>query len=236
MKLPVAILAGGKATRLYPLTINQPKSMVLIREKPFIEWQLLLLKKSGVEKVVLCLGHQAESIFDYVSKNLKYIDLDISFSVESQPLGTAGALLNAKQSLGENFGVIYGDSYLQIEYLEINDFFMLKQPLGLMTVCKKCGETFSCNTEFTDGKVMNYSKTDPTLQMKHIDFGYSVFNRKALDFVEPNSFVDLEQLNAELIIHSQLLGFEVEVEYHEIGSHSGILKLKKLAEEWCNGI
>src|ERR1700734_2407964 len=97
--LPVAVLAGGAASRLHPLTKATPKSLVEVAGKPFIVHQLNLLRREGVERVVLCVGHLGEKIEEFVGDRL---------------LGTGGALRHALPLLGKAFFVLYGDSYLDV--------------------------------------------------------------------------------------------------------------------------
>ena len=111
---PVAILAGGLATRLHPLTEETPKALIEIYGRPFIEWQLKLLSREGIKKVVLCVAHKSEMIQAFVGDGRKYgVEIDYSFDGEVR-LGTGGAIRKALPLLGDTFMVLYGDSYLQI--------------------------------------------------------------------------------------------------------------------------
>ena len=104
------ILAGGKGKRLRPLTDDKPKPMVEILGSPIIEWQILWLKSCGIQEIVLCTGYRQESIMDYIGDGSKF-GVKIDYSIEEEPLGTAGALRNAQKSLQDekNFLTINGD-------------------------------------------------------------------------------------------------------------------------------
>ena len=125
MDIQVAIIAGGLATRLGELTKSRPKSLVEVNNKPFLAYQLEILKAQGIVDVVLCLGHLVEQIQDVFGNGSKY-GVHISYSLENRPLGTAGALKYASPLLAGNFVVMYGDSYLfltnskQPHYIEAN--------------------------------------------------------------------------------------------------------------------
>src|SRR5271169_199604 len=134
MNLPVAILCGGMGTRLYPLTRNTPKSMVEVLGEPFIAHQLRLLKASGVERVVLCVGHYGESVRDYTGAGERF-GLTVDYSFDGPVLlGTAGAIRKALPLLGNEFFVIYGDSYLPCDYRTIASHFQASRKQALMCV------------------------------------------------------------------------------------------------------
>src|SRR5580704_8496571 len=117
--LPVAILAGGLATRLGPLTETVPKSLIPISGEPFVVHQLRLLQSSGIQRVILCVGHLGEQIERAVG-NGSALGVDVTYSYDGATLqGTAGAVRSALPKLGESFFVIYGDSYLACDYVAI---------------------------------------------------------------------------------------------------------------------
>lgn len=226
MNLPIAILAGGLATRLHPITLHIPKALITINGFPFIKWQLELLAKQGVNYVVLCLGHKASEIVDFVGTGRQY-GLHVEYSIEKTRLGTGGAIKNAEKLLGKNFGVLYGDSYLPINYLAVLEKFQLTKKSVLMTVYKNNNNFDSSNVLIqADGSII-YSKHRKLDRMTHIDYGFSVFNSEAL-----NSIVDLEQSDLSETLESlsydgQVEGFEVQNRFYEIGSLKGIIDLEE---------
>ena len=120
---PVAILAGGLATRLRPLTEKIPKLLVEVAGEPFFSHQLRLLKTAGLTRVVLCVGHLGEQIVAQYGDGAKWgMQLEYSFD-GPQLLGTGGALIRALPKLGEAFYVLYGDSYLPTDYRAVGDCF-----------------------------------------------------------------------------------------------------------------
>src|SRR5271155_3021675 len=138
LKIPVAILAGGLATRLRPITEKIPKSLVPVAGKPFLAHQLKLLHARGIRRVVLCIGYLGEMIQRDFSDEAYGIKLDYSFDGEKL-LGTGGAIKRALPKLGEEFFVLYGDSYLPIDYAPIAEDFHRSGRLGLMTVYRNEG-------------------------------------------------------------------------------------------------
>lgn len=102
------ILAGGRGKRLRPITDYVPKPLIPIKNIPIIEWQIKYLKKYGVSEVIICSGYKTEIIEDYF-KNKK-LGIKITFSLESKPLGTGGAIKKASKNIKEkSFLVINGD-------------------------------------------------------------------------------------------------------------------------------
>ena len=133
---PVVILVGGLAKRLNPISRNTPKAMVEVLGKPFIFHQLLHLRNQNIKKVVLCIGHLGDIIKSAVGDGSK-LDLDISYSTDGDnPLGTGGAIKKALPLLGDNFFVLYGDTYLPIRFDKVQEAYMSKNFLSLMTVFK----------------------------------------------------------------------------------------------------
>ena len=130
--MQVIILAGGLGTRLRPYTETIPKPMMDICGKPFLEYQLNHIKNSGMKKVLLCVGYLGEKIEEYF-KDGKNFGLDIKYSYEEKPLGTAGALKNAELMIETNpFVVINGDTYSDFKFKELKNNYPFSNPLITM--------------------------------------------------------------------------------------------------------
>ena len=131
----VLILCGGLATRLQPITKTIPKSLVLVNDKPMLQHQLDMLQKQGIKHVVLCVGHLGEMIQDSFGDRYKDILIEYSFDGAKQ-LGTGGAIKKSLSKLSDTFFVLYGDSYLPVDYKPILEHFNKIKKQGLMTVFK----------------------------------------------------------------------------------------------------
>jgi len=224
--LPIAILAGGLATRIKPISDSIPKSLVEIRGKPFLEWQLQLLEKSNCERVVICVSHKSEMIEEFVRHRDKS-GLDIHLSCDgAQRLGTGGALINAKNLLGPAFMVLYGDSYLPVNFGEISDFFVKSSNLSLMAVVRNTNGAEPSNVTYENGYVLRYDKKNPDSGMKFIDFGLNVFRAEAFNNFSTISPIDLSDIQSELATRHELLGYQVTQRYYEVGSFQGIEDFK----------
>lgn len=217
--LRVAILAGGLATRLGPLTDKIPKSLIPIAGEPFVTHQLRLLQRNGIQHVILCVGHLGEMIARAIGDGHAF-GLKVEYSYDgAKLLGTAAAIRTALPKLGKNFFVMYGDSYLPCDYAAIEKVFEGCGKLGLMTVFRNDGQWDASNVEFEEGRILAYSKKNRTSSMRHIDYGLGVFSAEA--FVGTPA-TDLADVYAELLRAGELAAVEVRERFYEIGSPAGL--------------
>src|ERR1043165_1666293 len=224
----VAILAGGMATRLRPMTERIPKALIEVAGQPFLAHQLRLLRSSGVRKVVLCVGHRGEMI-EREFQDGSRLGMELSYSYDGpQLLGTGGALKKARPLLGKNFMVLYGDSYLPIDYAEPARAFLASGKLGLMTVFRNEGRWDTSNVSFADGAVRSYDKNHQTPEMQYIDYGLGVLNAEALISWPDNKAFDLADVYRDLVARNELAGYEVKERFYEIGSREGLAELDAL--------
>jgi len=228
--LPVALLAGGLATRLRPITEKVPKLLVEVAGEPFFSHQIRLLKKAGLTRLVLCVGYLGERIVELYGDGSKWgVQIEYSFDGPTL-LGTGGALIQALPKLGEAFYVLYGDSYLPIDYLAVEDFFHRSGRLGLMTVFENHERYDTSNVWFEGGEIKRYDKKNKVPQMKYIDYGLGLFRAEAFAGYPRNTVVDLATVQTELCQTGQLAGFEIKERFYEIGSHAGLEELNQLLQ------
>jgi NDP-sugar pyrophosphorylase family protein len=227
-KIPVAILAGGLATRLRPITEKIPKSLVPIAGKPFLAHQLELLHSRGIRRAVLCIGYLGEMIQRDFGDGEKFgVKLDYSFD-GPKLLGTGGAIKRALPLLADEFFVLYGDSYLPLDYAPIAEFFHRSGKPGLMTVFRNEGKFDTSNVVFADGEIKVYDKKNKLPEMRHIDYGLSLFKAGVFDAYGADQPFDLAEVMGKLVREKQLAGFEVTERFYEIGSHTGLEELETL--------
>jgi len=228
LDIPVAILAGGLATRLRPVTEKIPKSLVPVAGKPFLSHQLELLRARGLRRAVLCVGHLGEMIErDYGDGSAFGIQLEYSFD-GPKLLGTGGAIQRALPQLGSEFFVLYGDSYLPLEYRPVAEFFRRSGKLGCMTVYHNEGRYDTSNVVFRDGDIVVYDKKLRVPEMRHIDYGLSLFKAEAFKPYSTDQPLDLAEVMTRLVREKQLAGYEVKDRFYEIGSPSGLAELERL--------
>jgi NDP-sugar pyrophosphorylase family protein len=225
---PVAILAGGLATRLRPVTERIPKALIMVADRPFLSHQLELLHAAGVRKVVLCVSYRGEMIEQEFGDG-RNLGMELSYSFDGpELLGTGGALKKALLLLGDKFLVLYGDSYLPIDYAATAQAFATSGKLGLMTVFRNENRWEPSNVWFEGGEIKRYDKSERTPEMKHIDYGLGVLHSDALLPWPKEKPFDLADVYQDLIGKRELAGYEADRRFYEIGSPRGLAELDSM--------
>jgi NDP-sugar pyrophosphorylase family protein len=220
------ILAGGLGTRMWPETKAIPKTLLPIAGTPFATWQLSWLARSGIDSVVYCVGHLGHLIRDHVGDGACW-GLSVRYVDEGDHLlGTAGALRLAydERALAEDFLVLYGDSWLQVDPARVLRAARERREPALMTVFRNDGRWDGSNVVLEDTRVARYAKglDKPPPAMRWIDYGLLAFRRGVIaERVPPNVPEDLAPLCGELAGDGLLAGFEVSRRFYEIGSVAG---------------
>lgn len=227
---PVALLAGGLATRLRPITETIPKALVPIAGEPFLAHQLRLLHGQGLRRVVLCAGYLGDMIERDFGNGSGY-GMEIEYSFDGPKLlGTGGALRRALPQLGEQFIVLYGDSYLPIDYCAVVESFSASGKPGLMTVFHNQGQWDTSNVVFADGTIRNYNKKELTPEMQHIDYGLGILRAETLRECPADEAFDVADVYRDLSAAGELAGYEVRERFYEIGSPEGLAELDALLQ------
>ena len=212
----VCILAGGLGTRLGERVEAVPKPLLEVAGKPFLIHQLRSLADHGAVHVVLCVGYLGELIEHTIGT--EQFGITIEYRYDGDELrGTLGAVRGAAALLGDRFLVLYGDTYLRLNYEAACSGWRESGCAGLMAVLKNRNRWDSSNAILSGDRVTMYRKSDLTRDMHWIDYGLGGLTRSALDVVAPDE-PDLAALYAELAPRSQLYGFEVHERFYEIGS------------------
>jgi NDP-sugar pyrophosphorylase family protein len=217
--LPVAVLLGGRATRLGELARETPKALVPVAGEPFVFHQLRLLARQGARRVVLCVGHLGDRIVEAVGDGGRFgVEVEYAFDGPAL-LGTAGALRGASHLLGERFLVTYGDAYLRADHRAVQDVFLRGGLRGLMTVVRNEGRWVPSNAVFADGLVTAYDKRVPPPEAQHVDYGLLAFDSRV--FSEHDD-ADLSDVCRALASRRSLGGFLVDERFYEIGTPEGL--------------
>jgi NDP-sugar pyrophosphorylase family protein len=222
MTLPVAILAGGLATRLRPITETIPKALVEVAGRPFIDHQLTLLRVQGYTRVVLCVGYRGEMIEQHVGDGSRFGMRITHVADGPKLLGTGGALRRALPHLGAAFFVLYGDSYLPCDFAAVEEAFHSARLPALMTVLKNENQWDRSNAIYDGGKVVRYDKKNRVSEMRYIDYGLSAMKAECLESRAEGEAFDLSEVFTTLASEGGLAGFEVGERFYEIGSPSGL--------------
>lgn len=222
MSLRVAILAGGLATRLGPITEGIPKSLVYVAGRPFAEHQIDLLRRGGVTEITFLVGHLGEMVRDALGDGSRWgVRLRFVFDGPRR-LGTGGAIRRALPDLGDAFLVLYGDSYLECDYAAIARAFLDSGRNGLMTVCRNEDRWDHSNVLFEAGRIVAYDKSGRTPGMRHIDYGLGAFRSGAFDGFAASEPFDLADVFTRLLAAGDLASVEVPGRFYEIGSPGGL--------------
>jgi MurNAc alpha-1-phosphate uridylyltransferase len=224
--LPVAILAGGLATRLGPLSATTPKALIEVAGRPFAEHQIALLRRHGYTRLIYLVGHLGEQIVAALGDGSRY-GVTITYIFDGpRLLGTGGALRAALPVLGDAFFVLYGDSYLEIDYSAVERAFLASSALGLMTVFRNAGRWERSNVLFRAGRVLRYDKFNPQPEMEHLDYGLNAFRAAAFAGYPVDEPLDLAIVQRDLAQRGQLLGYEVNTRFYEVGSPTGLAETR----------
>ena len=224
----IVIIAGGLATRLRPITEKIPKSLIEINKEPFVYHQLELLEKKGFKNIHFCLGFLGEQVEKAVKESEYFKRLSISFSYDGEKLlGTGGTIRKIINQLPEYFFITYGDSYLDINFYNIQELFESKKQNynSLMTVYKNTDLFDTSNVIFENDSIELYSKTKKESRMAHIDYGVGILSNKCMDNYDKNIIFDLAELYENLSLKKELFGYEIFQRFYEIGSLQGIKDL-----------
>ncbi|HEX4231931.1 MAG TPA: nucleotidyltransferase family protein [Bryobacteraceae bacterium] len=223
--MPVAILAGGLATRLRPLTESVPKVLLEVAGKPFLYHQLSYLRAQGVRDVVLCVGFLGEMIQEQFGDGSRCgIRLHYSFD-GPRLLGTGGAIRQALPMLGDSFFVLYGDSYLMVDYREVAEVFHHSGKPALMTVFENGNQWDTSNVWFEHGVIKAYDKRVRLPEMRHIDYGLSAYRSSVFAELPVGAVLDLADIQTTLASEGKLAGYVARHRFYEIGSQAGLTEL-----------
>lgn len=221
----IVILAGGLGSRLGKLTNKIPKALIKIKGKPFIHYQLKQLSKQGFKRVLICDGYFGYKIKKYIGKGNKF-NLNVQYSSENKKLlGTAGCIRKAFSLLEENFFIIYGDTYLPVNFKKIEKFFKQKKGSTLITIYKNKNKLDHSNVYFK-GKTILYKKNSKLKKMNYIEYGVSVFKKEVFSDPKLKKFTDLSDIFHALSKKGGLKYLIVKKRFYEIGSLHGLKETK----------
>jgi NDP-sugar pyrophosphorylase family protein len=219
--MQAVILAGGLGTRLRPITERIPKPMVEISGEPFLARIIRWLAQQDFRRLLLLLGYRGEVVSDYFGDGKRF-GVSIEYNCEPSPLGTGGALRYALERLEDQFLLLYGDSYLPIDYNKVVTAFVTPPCSGLMVVY----DNHLSNTGVTnnvamglDSWVTRYAKNQGDSDLKYVEAGALCFRKKVVESLPAGRVISLEQeIYPELIAQQQLRGFTTTQRFFDIGT------------------
>ena len=212
--MQMVILCGGLATRLGNLAKDIPKSMIDIDGKPFLEYQIENLKKNSIKDIILCVGHLSEKIEEYFGDGSNF-GVNIKYSYDGEkPLGPIGAVKNAEALLEDVFFIMYGDSYLFVDFKNVYSFFTEFDKQGLMVIYKNYDKYDKSNISVNNNMINGYGENDAI----YIDYGTSLLRKESLDTVPRNKMYSTGEFFTNLIKKNELHAFEAKERFYHIGN------------------
>ena len=225
---PIAVLAGGVAMRMRPLTEELPKALLEVAGEPFVAHQLRLFAREGIREVKLLVGYRWEQIERCVGDGSRF-GVKVDYIVDEPGLlGTGGAVRHAIEHLGPEFLVTYCDSWLDSPYAPVVEAFHASGRPALMCVFRNENRWDTSNVQFQDGVIRRYSKRFRLPEMQYIDWGLGMLKASAVVTRPLNEHWDLAELYEELSISGRLAGYEMTRRFYEIGSFEGLTETKQV--------
>jgi len=224
----VVILAGGMGTRIRPVVADRPKILIPVNGRPFIEWQFDLLARCGVKEILLCVGHFADQIERHAGDGSPFgIQITYSHEEPDHLMGTGGALVNALPLLREKFMVLYGDSFLPIDYREFAQVFDTCGHPATMSVFRNNGKWDHSNVRIEKDRVVLYDKQAPAGAADCIDYGLIGMSRSIVErYRQAPMPLDMAVILDALVRRGELGAWMAPFRFYEIGSPAGLAELE----------
>jgi mannose-1-phosphate guanylyltransferase len=227
------LLIGGKGTRLRPLTFDMPKAMIEVDGKPFLEYQLAILKKWGFKEFIFLTGYKAELIHEYFGNGSKW-NVKIEYAFEKELLGTAGAIKNAEGLVKGTgaFLVLNGDSIHSLDFRKFVEYHKKKHSMATMAICKLPDPSRSGLVQ-TDkqGNITSFiekGKGPPGLST--INAGIYVFEQEFLKLIPLGRPVSLENEIFPQIIGKGFKGYEYDGYFIDVGTQESYAQFREDAK------
>lgn len=232
--MQVVVLMGGLGTRLKDYTKQCPKPLVKVNDKPFFEYQLDLLMAWGFKKFLFLIGYKADMIEEYFGDGSdREITIDYCYDGK-ELLGTGGAVRRAYNKLEDDFMLIYGDSFMDIDYAEALYRYDKGKQNGaraLMTVLCNNNRFDKSNVVMDGNKLVLYDKHNPTADMDYIDYGVCIYEKSLFDDYAEGEKFDIAKIQHELSIKGEMTAQIVTKRFYEIGNPDSLAEFTAYAKK-----
>lgn len=220
------ILTGGFGTRLRDVVSDVPKPMAIIVGKPFLEHQIRSLKKQGIEEIILAVYYKANIIKSYFGGGVQQ-GVDITYSEEDVPLGTAGAIKKAEKYLDETFLVLNGDSYSKMDLQAFLNFHKSKKSDATMSLVNIKDHSQFGTVKLEEDKITEFQEKT-SCKKDFINGGIYLFEPNILDLIERDKKISLEEeIFPRLAKEGRLRGYPHSEYFMDIGRPETYYKFKK---------
>ena len=229
----ILILNGGSGTRVKSISNKKPKCLIKIHSNTFLFLQLKEIKKQGIKDIVISCGYKSHMIINEIKKSyIKELNLNIKVSSEKTKLGTGGAILNALEHLDDYFFMIYGDSWLNVNYKSVaKNFFKSKKSSVMTLINTSLIKNHKSNVILKNDKIISYEKNNNDKNFKYIDYGLIAFKKDVFSSFKKNLNIkkfDLKKIIKILIKDNNLIGHVVKKKFYTIGTPQDIKVIKKI--------
>jgi mannose-1-phosphate guanylyltransferase/phosphomannomutase len=220
--MKAVVMAGGEGSRLRPLTINRPKPMVPLVDRPVLAHIIELLKLHGITEIIITVQYLANVIQDYFGDGASY-GVHITYSVEETPLGTAGSIKHAQDLLQEPFLVISGDALTDINLTDVINYHTSRNALATLTL-KRVENPLEYGVIITDeeGRIKQFLEKPSWGEVfsDTVNTGIYVLDPKIFDYVETDQNVDWSKdIFPQLLKQDQpLFGYITDGYWTDIGT------------------
>lgn len=231
------ILSAGLGTRLRPLTDNIPKVMVPLAGKPLLEWHIEQFKKHGLREFFINLHYLPDVIKNYFGDGFKF-GVKIKYALEEpEILGTAGGIKNFQDLLQENFFVIYGDTFYQIDYGRLANFYLsLKDAIGLGTVRRTDHPQDSDLAVIDEGGRILQFLMKPHKELPQKDFwGMSapyIFSKKILEYIPHEKYYEIDHNLVPDLLSRDYHYYAYRLQKDEFRKDIGTMERYRAVEEY----
>ncbi len=213
------ILAGGKGSRLFPITKDIPKPMIEFHGKPFISYLLQMLKENDVKSVLMLLGYLPEKIMDYCGNGSRW-GLEIKYSIGGIDDDTGTRVLNAAQEIDDKFLLMYCDNYWPMDLRKMNSHFEANSCDAMVTVYANDDKYTKDNMIVDDqGYVKTYDKERKASGLKGVDIGFLIMKKKCLSLLPKGNIHFERELYPKLALEHKLLAYNTRHRYYSVSSH-----------------
>ena len=223
--MQAVILAGGLGTRLRPLTLQFPKPLVPVAGAPYLEYQLRYLRQFGISRALLLIGYLGEQVRNHFGDGGRF-GMDLQYCEEKTPLGTGGALRQAIDALHEEFFLIYGDSFLPVDYADLERVFRARPVLALMTACENSSRGIPVANNVAINETMHvtcYEKGGARTDLNYVEAGVHALRKQSIGLLPPAGVASLEEhLFPELVRRRALGAYICPERFYDIGTMQGL--------------
>lgn len=217
-KLDAVILCGGLGKRLRSVVADAPKVLVKVNDRPFLDILIGHLKRQGISHIVFCTGYKADQIERYYRDNAQ--GLSFEFSREDRPLGTGGALKNARHFIRSNpFFVFNGDSFCGIDLNAFLDFHKSKLARASIAISQEAqGSDFGGIALDDSARVTGFREKEKGTAPRYVNAGIYCFNEDIFSFMPADEAFSLEYDFFPGLSGEGFYGFCVSQEFYDIGT------------------